>query len=840
MALPPGISTVRMTGTLVDDSGTPRSGVVTLTPSTDLLVSAATDSIIPLVRRLIRLDENGQFYADLIPADEPLVQPHGVTWTMELPGDPTSTVTFMVPNGVASADIAAHITAISDQQTPQYLIGFRGIQGDTGAQGIQGPAGAPIGYIAQDANRPGASQPSLFIRAGSFVNLVNNPRGGAPEMASAEVRRNYATNPKLGVDATLWGYFAGTGGTAAFSRVATGGPAFAPAFARVTWSVAPTGVGGPYFGSTGAPGTAIAPGDLLSAAAWIRCSATNKYFTLRLEFVDSAGASIAGSTVTGPATMIAPNAWQRVVVSGVAPPLAARVIVTAYYANGSLPAVSETLDMTALVIEKGTVASDDYFDGSSTTTANITYTWTGTVDGSMSAAYSNYIEVRRNQAPDPSMTTTTGWTPTAATADISSAWAQSGSTSLRIVPTNAGIDSFVVAGAGNSFPFGMQAGKTYTISAYFYQAGAQAVGTLDARARRIAVYPLTTGNTFGALTQSAQAPNVAGAVRLSMTYTVPSNATGLNVRLYNGSNSPTDIVFWDALLVEETTTLGTYFDGATLASDPFVYEWAGNANASSSVQLAHRPAGWQVYEATPVGSTVTQRTFEDGSTGFRVLVPANAPTVAWRYFSYAMPVDLVKNAIIGGGKTSFPMRVRSSAATTLSVNVMSGTGTGGPHASLSLDYTTDWRNVSPQGTATAVPASSAVLYFTLPTSTATVDRWWDFSSTGFVVGGYDGPAFDGETGPAYWLGAGDNSPSMLGPGSLSYWNGTDEVWVNSGGLGLYSRLTELEDTGLVRRVRHDGVSYELRPEGVPAGLVEYVGPTEPVDWLTGDTWVEAV
>lgn len=57
---------------------------------------------------------------------------------------------------------------------------------------------------------------------------------------------------------------------------------------------------------------------------------------------------------------------------------------------------------------------------------------------------------------------------------------------------------------------------------------------------------------------------------------------------------------------------------------------------------------------------------------------------------------------------------------------------------------------------------------------------------------------------------------------------------------LLARITALETAPLLRRLVHTGTAYPPRPSGVPAGLVEYVGPTEPVDWLTGDTWVERV
>lgn len=42
----------------------------------------------------------------------------------------------------------------------------------------------------------------------------------------------------------------------------------------------------------------------------------------------------------------------------------------------------------------------------------------------------------------------------------------------------------------------------------------------------------------------------------------------------------------------------------------------------------------------------------------------------------------------------------------------------------------------------------------------------------------------------------------------------------------------------VSRVRYVSGAYQTRPAGVAAGMCEYVGPTEPTSWLTGDTWVE--
>lgn len=46
--------------------------------------------------------------------------------------------------------------------------------------------------------------------------------------------------------------------------------------------------------------------------------------------------------------------------------------------------------------------------------------------------------------------------------------------------------------------------------------------------------------------------------------------------------------------------------------------------------------------------------------------------------------------------------------------------------------------------------------------------------------------------------------------------------------------------GVVYRVIYNFTTsaYPARPSGIAAGLVEYIGPTTPTDWLTYDTWVD--
>lgn len=66
----------------------------------------------------------------------------------------------------------------------------------------------------------------------------------------------------------------------------------------------------------------------------------------------------------------------------------------------------------------------------------------------------------------------------------------------------------------------------------------------------------------------------------------------------------------------------------------------------------------------------------------------------------------------------------------------------------------------------------------------------------------------------------------------------DDTWYDwATGMDVTVRTLTLS----VRRLLHDGSAYPTRPDttSLPAGYAEYVGPTEPTDWVTGDTWIQA-
>ena len=195
---------------------------------------------------------------------------------------------------------------------------------------------------------------------------------------------------------------------------------------------------------------------------------------------------------------------------------------------------------------------------------------------------------RTNLVANPSFeVNTTGWTQNAqVTIARSTDWSASGSASVRVRPSTGSSDGYAAllnGGSTNNIAV-LNAGKTYTISATCYLPIAQ-TGFVDSRARRILIYYRTGAGSYSnvASTQAA----TTGETRVSATMTIPVGTTEVLLRLYNGAtNSATNDVFWDAVLVEETASLLPYFDG-TYADTYTGYTlteqgWNGTADASTS------------------------------------------------------------------------------------------------------------------------------------------------------------------------------------------------------------------------------------------------------------------
>lgn len=224
---------------------------------------------------------------------------------------------------------------------------------------------------------------------------------------------------------------------------------------------------------------------------------------------------------------------------------------------------------------------------------------------------------RKNLCTNPSFeTNTTGWTSLNGTFSRVSTWSQNGSWSASLAATAS--DSFI-SFAETALPSGMRPGRTYTVSASFRQSGVLG-GTVHARARRIWV-SIVGGALNGTEYQSTQKANVAAAERLSLTFTIPEDASAVYVRFYNGHSTGT--MWFDSVLIEECPYLLPYFDGSTGGGA----NWSGTSHgsiarsrASSSYSFTQADAGQLV---TLSSGCELRQTIETAD------MPAGTYTLAW-------------------------------------------------------------------------------------------------------------------------------------------------------------------------------------------------------------------
>lgn len=165
-------------------------------------------------------------------------------------------------------------------------------------------------------------------------------------------------------------------------------------------------------------------------------------------------------------------------------------------------------------------------------------------------------------------------------------------------PTN--IDSYIAIGpdlTAGQFSFGMQPGKTYTLSAdarvKVAGTGTDFVAPVN-RARALVIHTMDpTGAYLGAydIYVSDNLPNTVGATaRLSLTFTLKTTATAAAIRLYNGNSADQQVQFDAVMLVEgdgidtDTVTPIAFFDGRTAATDYYTYAWSSTADQSASTR----------------------------------------------------------------------------------------------------------------------------------------------------------------------------------------------------------------------------------------------------------------
>ncbi|UEJ82638.1 hypothetical protein Bra3105_17695 [Brachybacterium halotolerans subsp. kimchii] len=259
----------------------------------------------------------------------------------------------------------------------------------------------------------------------------------------------------------------------------------------------------------------------------------------------------------------------------------------------------------------------------------------GETDGSWFVAERGTLVARKNYATNPSFTslarqfgepgsfTSSG----GASLDVATDWSATGTTSVKVTPTGSNTSRVNLNTGGNSVT-AWAAGMTLTVSATIRLAEAQ-TGSLHDGARCIELWATRNGSTT-MLARSTPAPNTAGAHRVSMTVTIPTEATAFNLSLCNGSTA--QACWWDALLIENGPNLRPYFDGSTAMA-----RWTGAANASAS-ELASTYSDQDAYirRLDPDGNELDQMLLTGGGHVNEVAVehdPAD-PDHAWIWIQY--------------------------------------------------------------------------------------------------------------------------------------------------------------------------------------------------------------
>lgn len=174
---------------------------------------------------------------------------------------------------------------------------------------------------------------------------------------------------------------------------------------------------------------------------------------------------------------------------------------------------------------------------------------------------------RTNLCTNPSFeTNTTGWS-TYNTVNTRASWTISGgSGSWSLIATATSTNT-----NGPFFNFTPTVGQTLTFSA-------QCLRTSGSRSY-VARFEFYNGATIISA-PAGTASTCATSTRLSVTATVPATATNAYFMVYStGSGSVGDAIQIDSVLLEQASTVGTYFDGDT----SFRTSWTGTAHGSRSL-----------------------------------------------------------------------------------------------------------------------------------------------------------------------------------------------------------------------------------------------------------------
>lgn len=394
---------------------------------------------------------------------------------------------------------------------------------------------------------------------------------------------------------------------------------------------------------------------------------------LDVQWIDGADAVI--QTDVGALASLPDSVWTRASQTLVAPANTARVR-TVFNFIGTGGVASEFIGAGGLLIEEiGTLKP--LIVGSISRDANLEASFSG-------ADYDSTTEAFVAGLPYPSARSLVSQDGVSSAADADqphafwlrsedAAFANSGDFSGALVSDGDG-DTDVYANVTETGTAGryLLAGRTYRISAYVH-VEREHVGPFNpdsTRHRSIAIVGRNASDTADIIIATSGSGVNADdtTTRVSVTVAMnPALTTGIGgyIRLYNGSSSVDEPVWWDELIVEDVTDAvpldDFYFDGDTSPNTggPFDYEWDGISGASISTQVSiadftGEDANWQSSSGSISGSIPTLDFSFDTEDGQKA---------AWRQITGFIPGEQYQLRMNITGQTGLRIRIGNEFVT---------------------------------------------------------------------------------------------------------------------------------------------------------------------------------
>jgi hypothetical protein len=248
-------------------------------------------------------------------------------------------------------------------------------------------------------------------------------------------------------------------------------------------------------------------------------------------------------------------------------------------------AVANTILIDGAMLTVG-ATSQTYFDGNTTDINDTAFAWTGTANNSSSTEQSNsVVSVRRNLAVNPNIelsTTTLGGA--RMTFALETTTKYFGNQALRATANSIANIQYIDASL-----YTISASLPYTASVYVFMP----LTNSSDRSVRLEMHP-SNGVTFGIRFDGNQSFTVPRGewTRITATGTSPSNAVGVLLRLVSTTTlALNDVMIVDGYLLEQSNTLGEWFDGNFGNSGDYDYRWSGAIGNSTSEQLVRQVVG---------------------------------------------------------------------------------------------------------------------------------------------------------------------------------------------------------------------------------------------------------